>query len=42
MMHIFVGKGENGILREEDKRPNFYASDGTKKNMTWADVVRSK
>ncbi len=37
-----VGSGENGILREEDKRPNACASDRPKGSLTWADIVRSK
>ncbi len=37
-----VGKGENGILRENSKRPNVCASDGSKKNATWAEIVKSK
>ena len=37
-----VGNEEKVILRENVKRPVACASEGSKKNVTWADVVRSK
>jgi len=38
-----VGKEEKkGILSENVNRPNVCASEGLRRNVTWADVVRSK
>jgi len=40
---VGVGKEEKkGILSENVNRPNVCASEGLRRNVTWADVVRSK
>jgi len=35
-------KKKKGILSENVNRPNVCASEGLRRNVTWADVVRSK
>ena len=40
--YIIVEKGKNGILRENDKRPNDGTSGKDGKTVSWADVVRGK
>jgi hypothetical protein len=37
-----VGNDEKGILRENNKGPNDCASEGSRRNVTWAEVVKGK
>jgi len=39
---VTVEKGKNGILRENDNRPNDGTSGKDGKTVSWADVVRGK